>query len=77
MTYESEKRCCSVCDQQKVCHVCGVQTLFACSDCRMNFKAVVYVCTKPACRDEHERMCYGPGPDGERIRVTDPTRGAE
>jgi len=70
VSYESEKRCCSVCDRQKVCHVCGVQTLMACSDCRMNFKAVVYVCIKPACRDAHERMCFGPGPDESRVTVS-------
>lgn len=57
--YTELKRCCTICDARKVCHVCGEQTLFACSDCRINFAATVYVCTKPACRDEHERKCYG------------------
>ena len=58
----AEKRCCTVCDSKKVCHVCGTQTLLACSDCRINFQATVYVCSKPACRDEHERKCYGSKP---------------
>lgn len=61
MTYEAIKRCCSVCDRQKVCHVCGAQTLIACSDCRMNFGAVVYVCPTTPCRDAHESKCFGDG----------------
>jgi hypothetical protein len=60
--YISERRCCSVCDRQKVCHVCGTQTLMACSDCRLNFGAVIYVCTNTVCRAEHERKCYGSKP---------------
>lgn len=57
--YKAEKRCCSVCDRKKVCHVCGEQTLLACSDCQINFAATVYVCQKSACRDAHERKCFG------------------
>ena len=60
--YVAVKRCCSVCDRQKVCHICRATTLLACSDCRMNFGAVVYVCHQPTCRDEHERKCYGSKP---------------
>jgi hypothetical protein len=56
------KRCCTICDAKKVCHVCGEQTLLACSDCQINFGATVYVCSKPSCRDEHERKCYGSKP---------------
>lgn len=56
------KRCCTVCDAKKVCHVCGEPTLIACSDCQINFAATVYVCVKTACRDEHERKCYGSKP---------------
>jgi len=59
--YVPERSCCSVCDRKKVCHVCGAQTLLACSDCRLNFGAVVYVCSDPACRDAHERKCWGDG----------------
>lgn len=62
--YEQEKHCCTICDAKKVCHVCGVQTLYACSDCRINFNATVYVCTKSTCRDAHERKCYSFGPEG-------------
>lgn len=61
MTYQAEKHCCSICDRQKVCHVCGKQTLIACSDCRLNFGAVVYVCPTTACRDAHESKCFGDG----------------
>jgi len=61
-TYVEEKRCCVVCDHKKVCHVCGEHTLFACSDCQINFKATVYVCTKQKCRDTHERKCCGAAP---------------
>jgi hypothetical protein len=56
-TYEAERRCCSVCDAKKVCHVCGETTLLACSDCRIDFGVTVYVCKRPACRDEHEAKC--------------------
>jgi hypothetical protein len=59
--YEAEKRCCTVCDAKKVCHVCGEQTLWACSDCRINLGTTVYVCQKAKCRDEHEKKC------GERL----------
>lgn len=57
MTYKAEKRCCSVCDKNKLCHICGDQTLLACSDCRINLAATVYVCQRSSCRDEHERVC--------------------
>ena len=54
-TWEEEKRCCSICDAKKVCHVCGTQTLYACSDCQINLNATVYVCGKNECRDTHEQ----------------------
>lgn len=41
------------------CSVCTDFTELACSDCRMNFKTTVYVCSDPGCRDEHELKCYG------------------
>jgi len=53
------KRCCTVCDAKKVCHACEAQTLFACSDCQVNFGATVYVCGKRECREYHERLCSG------------------
>lgn len=59
--YQQSKPCCTICDRQKRCHVCGDQTLFACSNCQINFAATVYVCAKSACRDEHERKCAGDG----------------
>lgn len=60
--YVAERPCCSVCDARKRCHVCGARTLLACSNCQINFSATVYVCKSPACRDEHERKCYGAKP---------------
>lgn len=55
--YLAERRCCSQCDAKKRCHVCDEPTLFACSDCQIDFHATVYVCAKRSCRDEHERKC--------------------
>lgn len=52
-----EKRCCTVCDAKKKCHVCKIQTLFACSDCQINLSATVYICGKAACRNSHVRVC--------------------
>lgn len=54
-----EKKCCSVCDTKKLCYVCGTATLFACSDCRIEFKVSVYVCGKSECRSRHESKCHG------------------
>ena len=62
MPYSAERKCCSVCDAKKRCHVCKEQTLIACSDCQINFSATVYVCQKAKCRAEHERKCYGSKP---------------
>ena len=59
MEYKEQKRCCSICDAKKICHVCGKQTLYACSDCQINFNATVYVCQSSKCRDAHEMRCYG------------------
>jgi len=55
--YVAERHCCTVCDSQKLCTICGDQTLLACSDCRIDFQTTVYVCKKSDCRDEHERKC--------------------
>lgn len=53
--YGEEKRCCTVCDAKKQCHVCGNNTLYACADCRIDFGVTVYVC--PKCRNDHEEKC--------------------
>ena len=58
METESQKRCCTICDAKKICHICGDQTLLACADCAINFGATVYVCHKSLCHDEHEIKCY-------------------
>lgn len=52
--FEENKPCCTVCDAKKLCTVCGDKTLWACSDCQIDLRTTVYVCEKPACRDEHE-----------------------
>ena len=51
------------------CHVCGDQTFLACSDCRINFTATVWVCKKSSCRDEHEKLCAG---DGHKVLIPRP-----
>lgn len=55
--YNPERTCCSVCDARKVCHVCGAQTLWACSDCRIDLGATVYVCQKLVCQMTHAEKC--------------------
>lgn len=57
LLYQAEKPCCTTCDKRKVCHVCGAATLFACSDCRIDFQVSVYVCATATCRDAHEQKC--------------------
>lgn len=52
-----ERRCCTVCDAKKRCHGCGNQTLYACSDCRIDFGVTVYVCNAAKCRNAHEEKC--------------------
>jgi hypothetical protein len=54
---DKEKSCCTVCDARKKCHVCGQQTLFACSDCRIDLGVTVHVCNKKECIDAHEQKC--------------------
>lgn len=39
------------------CYICGDATMFACSDCRIDFGVSIHVCEKPSCRDEHEKKC--------------------
>lgn len=51
------KRCCTSCDSKQLCHVCGDQTQFACSDCRIDLGSSVYICSKKECRDAHESKC--------------------
>lgn len=55
--YEEQKHCCTVCATKRRCHVCDDQTTFACSDCAIDLRATVYVCSKLRCRDEHEKKC--------------------
>lgn len=55
--YKAEKHCCTVCDAKKKCHICGKQTLYACSDCQIDLGATVYVCSSSDCRDAHEKKC--------------------
>lgn len=55
--YKAEKRCCTVCDRKKTCHVCGQQTLYACSDCRIDFGVTIYVCANRKCQAAHELKC--------------------
>jgi hypothetical protein len=51
------------CLQAHHCHVCEVATLWACSDCRINFGVSVYVCENSECCDKHEKFyCAGPNP---------------
>lgn len=38
------------------CHICKIPTQSACSDCRIDLAATVFVCGKKACIDEHERL---------------------
>jgi hypothetical protein len=37
------------------CVICGEMTVWACSDCQISRKETIHVCTKPACRNAHER----------------------
>jgi hypothetical protein len=59
MKIKNLKSCCTVCDAKKRCHVCGDQTLLACSDCQINLAATVYVCGKRECRMRHDELCSG------------------
>lgn len=53
----TDKPCCTICDAKKTCHICGQQTLMACSDCRIDFGISIYVCNKPECQKKHESKC--------------------
>lgn len=44
-------------EAQPRCFYCQEPTDLACSDCRITLGAVVSVCAKTSCRDEHERNC--------------------
>lgn len=42
------------------CAICETETVYACSDCAIDFKGrVVRVCTNPDCRDKHEANVHG------------------
>lgn len=51
------KRCCTVCDAKKVCHICRGQTLWACSDCAIDLSATIHICASNECRNAHEEKC--------------------
>ena len=55
--YEEQKHCCTSCAMKRRCHVCDQPTTLACSDCAIDLRAVIYVCNKTQCRDEHEKKC--------------------
>lgn len=55
--YEEQKHCCTSCAMKRRCHVCDQPTTLACSDCAIDLRAVIYVCNKAQCRDEHEKKC--------------------
>lgn len=55
--YEEVKHCCTVCAQKRRCSVCDQQTTLACSDCAIDLRATVYVCTRNECRAAHESKC--------------------
>lgn len=39
------------------CTVCAQSTPWACSDCQIDGRGAVHVCTSTACRDAHEVLC--------------------
>lgn len=55
--FAEEKRCCTICDSKKRCHVCKANTQWACSNCQIDLGATVYVCATTECRNAHERVC--------------------
>jgi hypothetical protein len=42
------------------CSICGQETSFACSDCKMDRHETIYVCESADCRDQHEAACSNP-----------------
>lgn len=40
------------------CVVCGNKTVMACSDCAIDGKPGVHVCSKVECRDKHEAATH-------------------
>lgn len=56
------------------CEICETETVYACSDCAIEFKQrVVRVCTNPECRDKHEAKVHGK----TRPTETEPKGGAD
>lgn len=39
------------------CSICSIYTELACSDCQIDLRTTVYVCSKPSCRTEHDKKC--------------------
>lgn len=64
----------------KPCVVCGVDTIFACSDCAINSggRNSVHVCNKTECRDVHEALIHpDPPTTQEPSYVVDAVKGAQ
>jgi hypothetical protein len=38
------------------CAVCGDKTIYACSDCQIDLRISVHVCSKNACQKKHEEL---------------------
>lgn len=38
------------------CVICGAETIYACSDCRIDTGKSVHVCATVACQEEHEKL---------------------
>ena len=55
--YPAGKHCCTVCAQKRRCSICDGQTTTACSDCAIDLRATVYVCSKAGCRKAHDAKC--------------------
>ena len=45
--------------EERVCTICGTTTDIACSDCRIDLRTTVFVCTLRACQLAHETKCPG------------------
>jgi len=54
------------------CVICGEQTIYACSDCRIDTQKTIHICEKSSCKDAHENRVHAPAapdaPQGEGTR---------
>lgn len=63
---------CPYLERTAPCEVCATETVYAYSDCALDFKGrVVHVCTNSDCRDHHELKVHGK----ERPATTTPPLG--